>query len=444
MIEEENVAELSNKFANWVNLQAESDLPFALSDSVRSSSLVKLADGIFPTRKDEEWKYTPMGELLEATPERASGDPLDEALLESLQKAVPEALTLVFVDGEFSENHSNAIGNHAELEITQFSDLDNTAMQLVERIILDANLTDDNIFQHVTLGLCQNGLFINLKKNSEVETPLHILRVTTGMGKTNFADPVSVINVSANSRLKIVEQFVSQGDSGAVTVPATYINVASGAGLDHYRVGLESSETYHICNTSVSVSGSGTYRSHQYLLGSKLTRSNLEVKFSEPAGYAVLRGVYLGDEEQHLDVRTYMDHAHPHCDSDQHFRGILNGESRGVFNGLVLVREQAQQTDAKQSNKNLLLSRDARVDAKPQLEIFADDVKCTHGATVGQLDEDALFYLQSRGIGIKDATLMLTRAFAAEVTQEIEIASLQTYVHEKISSALDEIVTVND
>lgn len=438
------MAEQSNNFAKWINHQVGSDLPSALSETFRSTSLAKLTDSIFPTRKDEEWKYTPMGELLETTPERSSNDTLDKEILERSKAAVPEALTLVFVDGEFSQVHSDAPGDHSELGIAQFSDLDETALEHVEQIIRDANLTDDNIFQHIALGLSQNGLFIDLKKNSEVELPVHILRVDTGDRKTNYSDPVSVINISSHSRLKIVEQFISVGDSRAVTVPATYINVAGGASLDHYRVGLESSETYHICNTSVSVYGSGTYRSHQYLLGSKLTRSNLEVRFSEPAGYAVLRGVYLGDDDQHLDVRTYMDHAHPHCDSDQHFRGILNGNSRGVFNGLVLVREQAQQTDAKQSNKNLLLSRDAHVDTKPQLEIFADDVKCTHGATVGQLDDDALFYLQSRGIGMKDATLMLTRAFAAEVTQEIEIASLQTYVQDKISSALDEIVTVND
>ena len=154
----------------------------------------------------------------------------------------------------------------------------------------------------------------------------------------------------------------------------------------------------------------------------------------------MLRWVYLGDDKQHLDVRTYLDHAHPHCSSDQHFRGILNGHSRGVFNGLVLVRKHAQQTDAQQSNKNLLLSRDARIDTKPQLEIYADDVKCAHGATVGELDSDALFYLQSRGIGKKDATLMLTRAFAAEVTQEINIDSLQAYVQGKIAASLDEMV----
>ena len=188
------------------------------------------------------------------------------------------------------------------------------------------------------------------------------------------------------------------------------------------------------------VGGSGVFRSHQYLLGSNLTRSNLEVSFTGPGAEAVLRGVYLGDDNQHLDVRTYLDHAQPHCSSNQHFRGILNGHSRGVFNGLVLVREHAQKTDAQQSNKNLLLSRDARVDTKPQLEIFADDVKCAHGATVGELDSNALFYLQSRGINKKDAALMLTRAFAAEVTQEIDIDSLRNYVQDKISTSLDEIV----
>lgn len=440
------MTERSNNFAKWVNQQVESHSSAVLSDSLRASSLSRLVEGSFPTRRDEEWKYTPLNELLETLPERNPDQALDTELLENLKTAVPEALTLVFLNGELNEALSDTVhpGNPDSVRISRLSDLDQTELGKAEQLILDSTLSDDNIFQHIALGLSQNGLLIDLEKNTEVARPIHVLRLSSGSGKPNYTDPVTLINLGSNSRLSIVEQFVSLGDSEAVTVPATYININDGAGLDHYRVGLENEATYHICNTAVTVSGSGTYRSHQYLLGSKLTRSNLEVKFSKPAGHAVLRGVYLGDDDQHLDVRTYLDHAQPHCSSDQHFRGILNGQSRGVFNGLVLVREQAQQTDAQQSNKNLLLSRDARVDTKPQLEIFADDVKCAHGATVGQLDEAALFYLQSRGIGAKDATLMLTRAFAAEVTQEIEIDTLQEYVQNKVSAALDEIVTLDD
>ena len=439
------MAHLTNNFSEWVNQQVDGDSPFAFSEALRSASLSKLATGVFPTRKDEEWKYTPLSNRLDTSPAEDTSAALDLESIEGLKQAMPDAHTIVFVNGEYSADYSDKLEHlgSSGLSISHLSQLEGNALQLAEDTILESTLTDDNIFQHIALGLSQNGLFIEVEKNVESETPLHIIHVSTAHGVSAFTNPVNVIRLAENSHLKIVEQYASIGEAAVITVPAGYIQLDDGAGLDYYRVSIENAETNHVCNTSVRVSGSGTFKSHQYLLGSKLTRSNLEVGFTGPGGEAVLRGVYLGDENQHLDVRTYLDHAQPHCSSDQHFRGILNGQARGVFNGLVLVREQAQKTDAQQSNKNLLLSRDARVDTKPQLEIFADDVKCAHGATVGELDSDALFYLQSRGIDKKDAALMLTRAFAAEVTQEIDIASLQAYVQSKIAASLDEIVTPN-
>ncbi|MBT4033247.1 MAG: Fe-S cluster assembly protein SufD [Candidatus Marinimicrobia bacterium] len=436
------MAHLTNNFSEWVNQQVDGDSPFAFSEALRSASLSKLATGVFPTRKDEEWKYTPLADLFDSKPGEETAGVLDTEFIRSLKQAMPSAHTIVFLNGEYSEEYSDsrAMLEDSGLSISRLPQLEGTALKLAEDTILKSTLTDDNIFQHIALGLSQNGLFIEVKKNVECQTPIHVIYISTARGVTAFTSPVNVIRVSSNSHLKVVEQYASLGEATVITVPASYVQLEDGAGLDYYKIGMENAKTNHICNTSVRVAGSGTFRSHQYLLGSNLTRSNLEVSFTGPGAEAVLRGVYLGDEKQHLDVRTYLDHAHPHCSSDQHFRGILNGHSRGVFNGLVLVREHAQKTDAQQSNKNLLLSRDARIDTKPQLEIFADDVKCTHGATVGELDSDALFYLQSRGIDQKDATLMLTRAFAAEVTQEIDIDSLRTYVQGKIAASLDEIV----
>jgi len=440
------VAHLSNNFSEWVNLQIDNESSFAFSEAVRSPSLSKLAGGVFPTRKDEEWKYTPLGDLLDSSPGRDTAVVFDHEYIESLKQAMPLAHTIVFLNGEYSEEYSDSPTalEDSGLSISPLSQLEGSALKLAEDTILNSTLTDDNIFQHIALGLSQNGLFIEVNKNIECQTPIHVIYISTAHGVTAFTSPVNVIRVSSNSHLKVVEQYASLGEAAVITVPASYIQLDDGAGLNYYKIGVENASTNHICNTSVRVAGSGRFESHQYLLGSNLTRSNLEVSFTGPGAEAILRGVYLGDENQHLDVRTYLDHAYPHCSSDQHFRGILNGHSRGVFNGLVLVREHAQKTDAQQSNKNLLLSRDARVDTKPQLEIFADDVKCAHGATVGELDSDALFYLQSRGIDKKDATLMLTRAFAAEVTQEIDIDSLQTYVQDKVSASLDEIVIPSD
>jgi len=439
------VAELDNKFSSWVNQQIDADAGYAFSEAVRSPSIKRLREAGFPSRKDEEWRYTPLKELLESNPEILNKANVATEFIEDLKQAVPGAQSVVFVNGEYSSEYSDEASAEemAGVQVSKLSQLSDDSLHRAEETIKQSSLTDDNIFQHIALGLGQNGLFIEVDKNVESKIPLHILHVATTGTAASFNNPIHLIRLSENSHFTIVEQFASVGQGKVITIPASYIHVEEGAQLDYYKVGNENARTNHVSNSSATVAPSATLRSHQYLLGSGLTRSNLEIKFAGSDAEAVLRGVYLGDEQQHLDIRTYMDHAYPHCSSDQHFRGILNGESRGVFNGLVLVREHAQKTDAQQSNKNLLLSRGARVDSKPQLEIFADDVKCAHGATIGELDSDALFYLQSRGIGKKEATLMLTRAFAAEITQEIEIDSLREYVQGKIATSLEEIVSTD-
>lgn len=432
----------STKFAEWVQQEVNSNSQRPFSESMLTQTQERLANSSFPTRKDEEWKYTPLAGLLDSAPQRPEIEKLDQTLIDELKSAVPDAETLIFVNGIYSEAHSDSgvLTETAEKNISLLGDLNDSSLQTVEATIQNSKLTDDNIFEQVALSLSRHGLLVQLAKKVECQRPLHLIHVSTSDVGTAFTNPIHVFQLEANSRLKVVEQYVSQGSGAVVTVPATYVNVESGAELQHFRIGVENAKTKHISNTSVRVAQTGSYHSHQYLLGSELTRSNLEVEFTGKGSEAILRGVYLGDNDQHLDIRTYLDHAYAHCNSDQHFRGIMNGNSRGVFNGLVFVRKHAQQTDARQSNKNLLLSRDARVDTKPQLEIFADDVKCTHGATVGELDTNALFYLQSRGIDKQEAALMLTRAFAAEVTQEISLESLQAYVQKKIATSLDEIV----
>ncbi len=437
------MTETVNNFQDWIKDQVHSkaESSFALSAELRKASLAVLNSARFPTRKDEEWRNTPLNELLTRTIGPASEAPVDLPLLEKLKQAIPNAQHLVFVNGVFDSKLSVDLATEipAGLSVKQMSTLPSESLQRAEASINRSKLTDDNIFQHITRGLSNSGLFIELDQNIEIEQPLQILYLSSSNDSVSISHPLNIIHLGQNSRLKIVQQYASPAGVQAVTIPADTIQLDEGADLELYKIGLESESTDHISNTTVQIARSAVLKAHQYLLGSRLTRSNLEVIFDGPGGEAILRGIYLGDDSQHLDIRTYMDHANPQCRSDQHFRGIMNGQSRGVFNGMVLVRKHAQQTDAQQSNKNLLLSRDARVDTKPQLEIFADDVKCTHGATVGELDDDALFYLQSRGISQADAALMLTRAFSAEITEEIQLESLRDYIQNEITSRLDKI-----
>ncbi|NQV30870.1 MAG: Fe-S cluster assembly protein SufD [Candidatus Marinimicrobia bacterium] len=430
-----------NNFAEWINKQVHSNSSdsFAFSPELRAPSLSVLDAGVFPNRKDEEWRYTPLKGILSQSPETAITPHVDPALVAEMKEAVPQAIHIVFVNGEFSTDLTDPLSllDQAGFSIRHISTLGGDARKRAEDMVRQSSLSDDNIFQHISLGLSRSGLFIEVENGHKVEQIVHVLHLSTETESSSLSNPVHVIRVGENGHLTLVEQYASIGNGKTLSIPAVFIQVEEGAGLDHYKIDLESNQSDHVSNASVIVAASGAYNSHQYLLGSRLTRSNVEVSFSGSDAQAILRGIYLGEGDQHLDVRTYMDHAYPHCTSHQHFRGIMKDQSRGVFNGMVLVRRDAQKTDAQQSNKNLLLSREARIDTKPQLEIYADDVKCAHGATVGELDKDALFYLQSRGIDKAEAELMLTRAFAAEITQEIEIESLQTYVEDRISILLN-------
>ncbi|MCF7824493.1 MAG: Fe-S cluster assembly protein SufD [Candidatus Marinimicrobia bacterium] len=434
------MTETLNIFKDWVQDQSRKGSDFVLSKDFRQRSLSEVRTENFPTRKNEEWRYTPLSSVFDRQPSFAAEAEVNPADVEQLTAAFADAHHLVFIDGHFNRTLSDEISVLARdgIAINLLEDLEPGSQDEVERVIKNAKLTDDNIFRHITQGLARTGLFIELQKNIEITKPLHLLFLGTQSGKTTLSNPINVVHLNPNSRLKIIQQFASVTATKALTIPADYFQIDEGAALEIYKLGLESDETDHLSNTYAQLADAGSLNHHQYLFGSRFTRTNTEINFAGSGSEVVLRGIYLGDKSQHLDIRTYVDHAQPNCMSDQHFRGIMNDHSRGVFNGLVLVREHAQKTNAQQSNKNLLLSRDARVDTKPQLEIHADDVKCAHGATIGELDENALFYLQSRGISKQDAALMLTRAFATEITQEVKLDSLREYIQAEIEARLME------
>jgi Fe-S cluster assembly protein SufD len=405
---------------------------FVLPGKLRKPSLEVLNAGIFPGPKQEEWRYTPVKELLGIDlNQTGSATDLEQKIAEA-KTALPEACHLVFLDGEYASHYSDPLTKLKGLTLTQFSAGLTQDLPALEKMIAQAEWSDNNIFKDLSLSMGTSATLLEIGSSNDISQPLQIIHLESGTAGHAVSTPLLFITLGENSRFTLSEHFGSNNGSASCTFPATFISIAEGAHFTHFKVGLESDAQEHVSNTHVDLAKDASYTGHQYLLGSKMTRSNTEIKHSGPGSETTLRGIYLGEHSQHLDLRTYIDHAVPNCNSDQHFRGILNDQSRGVFNGLVLVRPDAQHTDAQQSNKNLLLSQEARVDTKPQLEIFADDVKCAHGATVGQLDLDALFYLQSRGIGKKDAILMLTRAFTAEVSNDIGLESLRTWVEDAI------------
>ena len=434
------VAELTGTLESWVAEETATGLDqFLFADELRKQGLKCLREAQYPTRKDEEWRYTPVKRILEKQLFSAAAETSLEAVIHEAKEAAPDARHLIIVDGIFREDLSDTVQDLAGLTLTRLTPEHRQQVDTAAAMVRAAEWSDENIFTSMSISLARSGLLLEVARNTVIPQPLHLLHIRSGSGSDAIENSVSFIRLAENAALTLVEQFTSSGQNSALTVPATFIHLADAAKLQHYKVSSESKDIEHLANTHLTLTANASASLHQYLLGSGLSRTNTEVKFAGPGAAVELRGIYLGEETQHLDIRTFIDHAQPYCSSDQHYRGILDDHSRGVFNGLVLVRPDAQHTDAQQSNKNLLLSDTARVDTKPQLEIYADDVKCAHGATVGHLDRDAVFYLQSRGISSSDARLMLTDAFTAEVTADIVLDSFREYLETTLSNRLNKL-----
>jgi Fe-S cluster assembly protein SufD len=332
----------------------------------------------FPTPKNEEWKYTNVAEI------------------SNFKFQISDSKT---------ESETSELLNKFDFERNGF-----TALHLA--------------FANVVL--------VTIPKETSVEKPVEF-NFKADEHTANF--PHIIVVAEAGSKATIIEDYESNGVS--FTNSAIQIFVEDNANLTHYRVQKESAESFHIGTTEVTLKRGSLYNSTNINLGAKLSRHDIHLKFSATGGEAFVDGLYMLSGNQHHDTHSTIDHALPNCVSHQSYKGVLNDKSRGVFNGKVFVRENASGTDAKQSNKNLLLSNDARVDTKPQLEIYNDDVKCAHGATVGQLEEEELFYLLSRGLNESLARNLLTYGFAEEIVNKIGVESIKKQLDEAVLNRLN-------
>jgi len=266
---------------------------------------------------------------------------------------------------------------------------------------------------------------VHIAPDAQVEHPLHLIFVSTPNAAKGVAHPRNLIVAGRHSKATIIESYVSIGDSGYFTNAVTEVSVDAGATLTHYKVQRESQRAFHVHTIDTKQARDSHYVSFAFATGAELSRTNIYTLLDGEGCGATLNGLYMGDDEQHVDHQTNIVHAQPNCFSREIYKGILSGSAHGVFNGKVYVFPIAQKTDGKQTNNNLLLSDRAKVDTKPQLEIFADDVRCTHGATVGRLDEMAAFYMKSRGVPAESARRLLTYAFAADVLETIEVEAVR-------------------
>ena len=397
---------------------------------VRSSAMERFEQLGFPTVKDEEWKYTNLAPLAKTGFVPASRS--DQVSIDASRFVYPETATahLVVVNGFLSEELSNKAGLENVVAIDLLTAVSDARYNKIARAYLARNAGyHNNGLAALNTAFLQSGLFLLVPKNVKVEMPIQVTFVTDG---ETASFPRLLVIAEEHSSATLIESYVSTGEQQYFTNAVAEIIVKDGARLEHYRVQRESEQAFHTSLTSAELGRGSSYDTTSINLGGRLSRHDISVVMDNEGAECWVDGLYLVGADQHTDTHSVIDHQQPHCNSHQLYKGILDGNARAVFNGKVFVREGAQKTDAMQTNKNLLLSPQARVDTKPQLEIYADDVKCAHGAAVGQIDQEELFYLLARGINPELARSLLTYGFAEEVIQKIKIDS--------IKAQLDEIV----
>jgi Fe-S cluster assembly protein SufD len=398
----------------------------------RRAAIDRFAEHGFPDAKDEEWRGTSVAPITAVAFEPATIHQLDAAALARLlpPKLVGLGIRLVFVNGQLDERLC-AGQLPPGLEAVGLAHLLQRSPGQVEPYF--ASPEAGKPFRALNSAFFKDGAFVLVREGVSLEQPIHLIFVSTSGGRPTLSTPRNLILLGERSHATIVETYVGAGAS-TLTDALTEIHIGAGAGLDHYRLERESTHAFHTGATIVEVAREARYCSFSVSEGGAIARHELEVTLTGPGAACSLDGLTLASGRQLIDHHTFVDHAQPSCTSRQLYKSVLQQSARSIFQGRVLVPPDAQKTDARQSCRTLLLSPDAQASSKPQLEIHADDVKCSHGAAVGQLDHEALFYLRTRGIGEAEARSMLTEAFAGEVLSRMGLSS----VRETIEASLRE------
>jgi Fe-S cluster assembly protein SufD len=408
---------------------------------LRAAGAAAFADAGLPSTDLEEWRYTNVSRLAAIPFEPAPpGAAAEREAVEELAVPVFACSAFVFVDGRFAPALSSP-RLPGGLRVESLAAL---ARAGAPRPAPLGELADPKLHPFAALqgALAEDGAVVTVPAGAVRPPPIHLVFVTTGRaGEARASFPRVVVAAERGSRALVVQDHVSLGDGPRFVDAVTEVAVGHGAAVELVVLQRESDETFHVGNVQARVERDGRFASRAVTLGGALVRNDLGVLLAEPGAECDLDGLYCGSGERLIDNHTLVDHASPHASSRELYKGVLGGRSRGVFRGRIVVRPDAQKTDARQSNANLILSDGAEVDTKPQLEIWADDVRCSHGATIGRLDPDALFYLRSRGLGESAARDLLTRGFAAEILQRIGSEALAEAAGELLLAALREEAT---
>ena len=402
---------------------------------LRKAGIARFAELGFPTLKNEDWRFTnvaPIAKLPFKPALDAARDGLTKDSLDQFSFAKLPGTRLVFVNGHFAAELSTAPTQPNGIKVSSLATALANDSALVEKHLGRYVRTEDNAFAALNNAFFQDGGFVYVPAGQSVDDPVQFLFINTSKDAGATTHPRNLIIAERDAKLTVIESYVSLASAPTFTNAVTEFALGDNAVVEHCKFQDESPEAFHIAALHSHLGRAVSFSSHSIATGAKLARNNLRTTLDGEGIECVLNGVYITNNDQISDHYMVVDHAKPHCASHEYFNGILAGKSKGVFHGRILVRPDAQKTDAKQTNKNLLLSDDATADTKPQLEIYADDVKCTHGATIGQLNDESIYYLRSRGIGLENARRMLIHAFAGEIIDRVK--------HDALREELDVLV----
>jgi len=407
---------------------------------LRRSGLERFAAVGFPTTRQEAWRFTNVEKI--ATGRFASapvGSPRGgEAALQRVVFGDPaERLVAVFVNGRFAKRLSTLKGLPAGVVVGSLADAIERHPDVVRDHLARHATPEANPFAALATAFVEDGAFVHVPRNVVVDHPLQIVFVSTGGAGPVVSHPRALFVIGDGAQVSLVERYVGDGAGAYWTNPVTEWVIGENAVVDAYRIQQERADAFHTATTWSTQGRSSVYSVVNFAFGGGLSRHDITAVLDGEGAECTINGLTILRGEQHVDYHTTIDHARPHCNSWELFNGVYDERSRGVFNGRIIVRPGAQKTDSKQTNNSMILSEEARSDSQPQLEIYADDVKCTHGATLGPIDERSLFYLQSRGIGGDAARNLLTYGFGAEILNSVSLESLREHLDDVVHAQLE-------
>ena len=407
--------------------------------SIRREAISRFAALGFPTTKDEEWKYTSVAPIFKIPfkPATAQGNGVNT--VEALDRTVPISLPaerLAFIDGHYSKELSSRPRHSERVTVSSLAGALASDPEALRPHLARYADFKTSAFVALNTAFLEDGAFVYIPRGAIIEEPIFILFISTAGGETEVSYPRNLIVADRDSQVTLVEAYLGPENRVYFTSGVTEIVAGENAVVDHYKLLLEGGEAFHVATQQAQLERNSNFTSHLITLGGSLVRNDVNAVLAGEGVECVLNGLFLATGKQHVDSHTRIDHVKPHGMSRELYKGILDGKAKGVFNGKIYVHKSAPKTDAKQTNKNLLLSQDAAIDTKPQLEIYNNDVNCTHGSTIGQISQDALFYLRARGLGPDEARKLLTYAFASEIIRGIKVASVREQMDDLLIARL--------